>query len=94
MRLCHWAVLLTMPLGACASTSGSDSGATTLGMIETPFRIAFQIPLCVGAAPLMAPGAAVSAVFPFTDKSKDGSGGQLLVNGVTKACGPPYVATP
>jgi len=102
MRLRDWAVLLTIPLAACASTpdSHSDAAATpstgpsTLAMIETPLHIVFQIPLCIGAAPLMATGAAVSSVFPFTDKSKDGSGGELLASGVKKACGPPYIATP
>lgn len=102
MRMRRWAILLTIPLWACASKPESNSdaaakpsaGATALGVIETPFRIALQIPLCIGLPPLMAPGAAVSAIFPFTDQSKDGSGGQLLASGVTKACGPPYVATP
>jgi len=99
MRLRAFAILLTIPLWACASKpeGGAGTGAsaldTTLGVIETPLLIAFKIPLCVGSAPVFAPGAVVSSVFPLKDTSK-GNGWQRLANSVSEACGPPYVATP
>ncbi len=94
------AILLTAPLWACASkpdsgsAAGSSGTSTALSVIETPVMIAFKIPFCLGAAPVLAPAAAVSAVVPFKDPGERGSGGSLLINGVKEACGPPYVATP
>lgn len=93
------AILLTVPLWACASkpggdATGSSAANTALTVIETPALIAFKIPFCLGAAPVLAPAAAVSAVIPFKNGSPRGSGWPLLENGVKEACGPPYVATP
>jgi hypothetical protein len=115
MKRHPWAILLTIPLWACASKPDSSAGnappptassaptgssapaepsttARVVGILVTPIRLAFEIPLCVGAAPLLGPGAIASAIVPFKDNTK-GSGSQLLANDVKDACGPPYVAT-
>ncbi len=99
MKLRLLAILLTLPLWACASksdgtaTSGSSAVSTALSVVETPLLIAFKVPLCLGAVPTMLPGAVASAVVPFKDQSK-GNGGQVVANGVSDACGPPYIANP
>jgi hypothetical protein len=111
MKLRRLAILLTIPLWACASkpdssagsgsappgpsaqpaSSESSGGPSALSIIATPFYIVFKIPVCLGAAPLLGPGAIASAIVPFKDNAKD-SGDQLVAKDVTEACGPPWVA--
>lgn len=93
MKLRPLAILLTVPLWACAAKPDSDPLSTTLSVVETPFLIAFKVPVCLGTVLLAPPGAAVSAAIPFKDASK-GTGVSLYTNSVSDACGPPYVATP
>jgi hypothetical protein len=81
------AVLVTLPLWACADKPG-DSGAassptaTAIGLAETPLLLASRITLCLATPPLLGPGAIASAAIP------------LFKKGVADACGPPYVAKP
>lgn len=116
MRFRRLAILLTLPLWACASeppggagnaatsnanapaaaaapSSAPDDASTTakvVGGILTPLHLIFLSATCLGAAPLAAPGALASTIVPFSN-SAEGSGGQLLVNDVKEACGPPYI---
>ena len=107
MKLRLMAILLTIPLWACAaqpdSTAKAGPGApppppsgfdTAMGIVETPLLIAFKIPACIALAPLSVPGAIASAVVPFNSNPKDASGAQVVANTATDACGPPYVAQP
>jgi hypothetical protein len=115
MKLRPLAILLTIPLWACASQPDSGAGpasapaqpaaqsgstapaepsttAKVVGILVTPLHLIFEVPICVGATPLLGPGAIASAIVPFKDNSK-GSGSTLLANDVKEACGPPYVVT-
>ena len=91
MNLRPLAILLMLPLWACASQPGGDK--TALTVIETPFRVAFKLPGCLAAAPILGPAAIASSVVPFQD-SKEGSGMTYFQNGMTAACGGSWVATP
>ena len=96
MKLRLLAMLLTVPLCACADTytmsgpPGSSSLNPALSVIETPLYVALKIPFCVASVPILLPGAAASAVVPFD--GKEPSGGATWVNGVKNACGAPWVA--
>ena len=91
MNLRPLAILLTLPLFACASQPGGG-GMTTAHVIETPFYAAFKLPGCLAAAPILGPAAIASAIVPFQD-SKEGNGWTYLQNGVNDACGGPWTAT-
>jgi len=92
MNLRPLGLLLALPLWACASQPGGDGLNTAISVAETPLLIAFKIPGCILAAPLMAPGALVSTVVPLQDTSKGKTGFDVLTNGVVETCGPPYLA--
>lgn len=100
MKIRPLAILLMLPLWACAdkpgsgAATGSSAVSTTLSVIETPFLIAFKVPVCVATVPLMGPGAIASAAIPFKDSEHEPGGWQLMTSSVEDACGPPYVATP
>lgn len=100
MKLRLLAVLLTVPLWACANSpnSGADAAAdnatTALRVIETPLFLAFKVPVCLGSVPLLVPAAAASVAVPFQNGSHEKSGWAYYKNGVKEACGPPYAARP
>jgi len=85
------ALLFVLPLGACSGSAMTQGSPSAASIIETPFRIAFTVPTCLGLIPTLLPGAAASAVVPFND-NKNGSGAQYYGNGVKAACGGPYMA--
>jgi hypothetical protein len=98
MKLRQFAILLAMPLWACASqpsgtAAASGNAPTTLSMLGTPIYVAFKIPGCLAAAPILGPQAIASSVVPFSDP-KAANGWQYFSNGVTEACGGSWVATP
>jgi hypothetical protein len=93
------AILLAVPLWACADKPG-DSGAarspatTAIGIAETPLLLASRITLCLATPPLLGPGAIASAAIPFEGAPQEPTGWELFKKGVADACGPPYVAKP
>ncbi|MGH7035510.1 MAG: hypothetical protein ACREFL_17390 [Stellaceae bacterium] len=99
MKFRALAVLLALPLWACADKPG-DSGAasgpaaTAIGIAETPLLLASRITLCLATPPLLGPGAIASAAIPFEGAPQEPTGWELFKKGVADACGPPYVAKP
>jgi hypothetical protein len=83
------ALLLTLPLWACASSDPATQRTTSI--IETPFRLAFTVPTCLGYIVTLAPSALASAAVPF-EASKEGSDGDYYKTRTNQACGGPYVA--
>lgn len=99
MKCRVWAVLLTLPLWACADKPGdpgtaSGPAATAIGVAETPLLLASRITLCLATPPLLGPGAIASAAIPFEGAPQESTGWELFKKGVADACGPPYVAKP
>lgn len=98
MKLRLLAVLLMVPLWACANnpngSAGPGGGTTALRVVETPLFLAFKVPVCLGSVPLLVPAAAASAAVPFHNGSQEKSGWAYYKNGVKEACGPPYTARP
>jgi hypothetical protein len=64
---------------------------TATSIFETPFRIAFTVPTCLGYIVTLAPSALASAVVPF-EESKEGSDGDYYKKRTNQACSGPYVA--
>ncbi len=93
MNLRPLAILLMLPLWACASQPGGGTDKTALTVLETPFPVAFKLPGCLAAAPILGPAAIASSIVPF-DESKEGSGMTYFQNGMNAACGGSWVATP
>lgn len=98
MRWHVLAALLMAPLCACATGPGGtwatpqEPGATGVAVAETPVYAAFKVPVCLLRTVAALPGAAASAIVPFS-KSKEGSGGAYLANAAQADCGPPYSVT-
>lgn len=100
MKWRNWAILLAMPLWACASQPSSGNGASSangpspLGLLATPFYLAFKTIDCAASVPTLLPSAVASSVVPFDKNSSPESGWDYYANGVKGACSPPYVAKP
>jgi hypothetical protein len=93
------AILLALPLWACADKPGASGTAsspatTAIGVAETPLLLASRITLCLATPPLLGPGAIASAAIPFEGAPQEPTGWELFKKGVADACGPPYVAKP
>jgi hypothetical protein len=100
MSIKHVAAALAVTLAACAPTpTGESPKIGAVGVIGTPFLVAFKIPLCAATVALAGPVTAVAQIASApTSDNFSSSYDHAVIGGLEQSiednCGPPYVVTP